>query len=256
MKSEIQNVKSAERVLDILIMISEKGSRTLFEINKDINIPKSSLHFLLKTLVNKNFLNYSAETKKYELGENILSISLNFLKGVELRDVMDSYLKIISKETNETTHLSVMKGKLVIDTNFIESDSSIKVGRYYGNLPIHCTSTGKILITFMDKEKREQILKNYDFKDKEYTKNTITNINDFEKEIEKIKIEGIALDLGERDEYVNCIAAPIFGKDGQVYAAIGISGPSNRFTVDKMLSYKDKLIQYTKEISNKLIVFT
>lgn len=253
MKSEVHNVKSAERVLDILNMVSEKGSQTLFEINKDINIPKSSLHFLLKTLVNKNFLSYSAETKKYELGESILNISLNLLKGVEFRDVIDSYLKLISEETGETTHLSVMKGKLVIDTNFIESNSSIRVGRYYGNLPIHCTSTGKVLITFVDKEKKEQILKNYEFK--KYTQNTINSIEDFEKEIEKIKVEGIALDLGERDQYVNCIAAPIFGKGNQIYAAIGISGPSNRFTMDKILGYKDKLTQYAKEISNKLMLF-
>lgn len=243
-------VKSAERILDILEILSKKDPKTLTEINKLTGFPKSSLFFLLRTLVNRDFAAYDNNTRRYIIGTRLIEMMSGFINGKGIKYIVQPYLEKITKEIGETSHLSVLVNNIVVDLAYIESEKSMRVVPYYGTLPLHCTSTGKVLMAFINEDRREEILKDYNFE--KYTANTITNKNEFDKEVKKIREEKVAFDLEEKDEYVNCIAAPIIGNDNQAIAAIGISGPLNRLTKKKMLCYKNKLLDYAQAIKNDI----
>jgi len=92
--------------------------------------------------------------------------------------------------------------------------------------PLHCTALGKVLLADIPEEERKKILE-----DKELprlTDKTITDKKELEKELKVVKKQGFALDRGENEKDVRCIAAPIRNHQGKVIAAISISSPAYR----------------------------
>jgi DNA-binding IclR family transcriptional regulator len=84
---------------------------------------------------------------------------------------------------------------------------------------------------------------------KRYTDETITDVEMLKKELERIRKQGYALDMGEREKDMRCVAAPVRKHDGKPVAAISVSGPSTRIT-----SYylNNELIDIVQEVANKL----
>ncbi len=122
-----------------------------------------------------------------------------------------------------------------------------QVGR---RAPIHCTALGKVLLAYLLEEERKKIL------DKKglprFTEKTVTSKRKLEKELCKVKEEGFALDRGEHEKDVRCIASPIRDHDGKVIATISISAPAFRIDLDKQENLKRVLIEASKGISKRL----
>lgn len=107
----------------------------------------------------------------------------------------------------------------------------------------HCTTLGKVLIAFLDKDERKKIYKKIGFP--RMTKNTIVDRDLFEKEIIKVREQGFALDDEENEYDIRCIAAPIIDYSGKVIAAISISGPSFRFNLKRQKLLKNNILKYS-----------
>jgi len=84
------------------------------------------------------------------------------------------------------------------------------------------------------------------------TENTIIDGKKLEKELCQVKEQGFALDRGEHEKDVRCIATPIRNYQGKVIAAVSISGPAFRIDVEKQDNIKEALIEMSKKISKRL----
>ena len=84
------------------------------------------------------------------------------------------------------------------------------------------------------------------------TENTITDRRELEKELNKIKEQGFALDREENEKDIRCIAAPIRNYQGKVIAAISISGPAFRIDKNTQNKLKRVLLEASKKISERL----
>jgi len=115
---------------------------------------------------------------------------------------------------------------------------------------LHCTALGKILLTYLPEEERRKILEQKGLP--RLTEKTITDKEELEKELNRIKKQGFALDRGENEKDVYCIAAPIKNYQGKVIAAISISGPVYRIDINKQNHLKEALIEITRKISKRL----
>jgi IclR family acetate operon transcriptional repressor len=69
---------------------------------------------------------------------------------------------------------------------------------------------------------------------KAYTPRTITNRRDVDHELERVRREGYALAVGEREPDLNAVAAPAFDGDHRLVAIVGVQGPVSRFDEDGM----------------------
>jgi IclR family acetate operon transcriptional repressor len=85
-----------------------------------------------------------------------------------------------------------------------------------------------------------------------YTLNTITSREKLLQELERIRQEGIALDNEEFDLGLRCVAAPIFGTEGEIIASISVSGPANRITDETVPIYTKYVKASAEKISNLL----
>jgi DNA-binding IclR family transcriptional regulator len=84
------------------------------------------------------------------------------------------------------------------------------------------------------------------------TSETIVDIAELRKQIKLIQENGYAVSRGERVEGAYSVSAPLFDFRNQVVGAISISGPTNRFSDDKIVEYSGLLVKATEQISMAL----
>ena len=249
----MEQMKSINRALEILNCFSyEKPEMGVTDISKQLNLPKSTISRLLTALRQHNFVIKSSASQKFRLGMKILKLS-----GI-VKPIMDEWvvlarphLKDLRDKTNETTALHVIDGD---QRMCIEEFPSLNELRPFlskgGHYPLHAGSAGKLLLAYQSEEKRKEILSKR--KLPRFTPNTITNIQDLEKELSNIRQKGFALSYQERATFLSSISAPIRNYENEVIAALCLHGPSMRLTHQKMLNFKYFVIETAAKISKEL----
>ncbi len=248
---DIKYVQSLERALTILEVMAKAGEPvTVTELAEKVNLKVSTVHRLLTTLLHRGYVDQEAETSKYQVGFKVLEIANAVYSFSDIRTIARPYLEELVERCNETANLAVLDESEIVYIDQVESQNYIIVKMFarVGNRgPVHCTASGKALLACLPEDRLEQVLSEITFK--KYTHETITTPEALKKELERVRREGFALDWGEMEDYVRCIAAPVFNYEGKAVASIGISGPSNRITSHYM---KNELAEVVKEIAAKI----
>jgi DNA-binding IclR family transcriptional regulator len=115
---------------------------------------------------------------------------------------------------------------------------------------MHCTSVGKAILAHLPSSVVHDILERKGLP--VHTDKTITEKDEFLKELSQVRQKGFALDLEENEYGITCIAVPIFDHLGKVIAAVSISGPTMRMTDDRMNTLKSIMVKTGKAVSARL----
>lgn len=214
----------AFRIIEEIISHQETGL-SFSEIVSSTNLPKASSHRILKTLVEMGYLRYDPETGKYRGDLKLSCLGSEIMAHFDLKSYVRPHLMNLHKETGHTCHLGIRNGNVGIYMDKIESrDYGIKLFSEVGkSFPLYCTALGKVLLAFMDSEKREEILKG-EFES--LTPKTITDASILEKELEQVREHGYAVDREEITRGIMCVAAPVVNLEGEIVAAISLTFPS------------------------------
>ncbi|MFC3883613.1 IclR family transcriptional regulator [Bacillus songklensis] len=245
-------VKSVSRALDIIDLISsKKNGLGVTEIAKQIDINKSSVYRILSTLVRYGYIEQDKDTGRYKLGYKFLEVSSKLLESIDLRAEAKPYLQELENETNEVIHLVVYDQGEVVYIEKLEGTETLRMHSKVGKrAPMHCTSVGKAILAHLPSNVVLDILERKGMP--LHTDKTITNKEDFLKELIQVKQRGYALDLEENEYGIICIAVPIFDHLGKVIAAVSISGPTIRMTAERMEQLQTRLLNIGKQISARL----
>jgi DNA-binding IclR family transcriptional regulator len=248
-------VQSVERVLNIIEVMAEEGAPvTVTELAERVGLKISTVHRLLTTLSHRGYIDQDPKNNKYRLGMKLLEVGNAVLKFSDIRTISRPYLEELVDRCNETANLAILDDCDVVYIDQIESKNMIIVKMFaqIGNRgPIHCTASGKALMAFLPEERVDEILNGITFE--KFTNETITDPQHLKKELIRIRQDGYALDWGEREEHVRCIAAPIFNHEGKAIASVSVSGPSTRITTYYMKNELVDIIQdVTARISNQM----
>jgi len=239
-------VQAVERALLILETLAEAAAPiTITEIAQKTNLTLGTTHRLLYTMMQKGFVEQNNENSKYRLGIKAFQIGNAAAYAKDLRSVARPVMEDLQQIYNETVNLATLDGTEVVYVDQVESTSIVLVRMFArtGNRgPAYCTGSGKVLLSSLPQDKLEDIV--YSTELKKYSNETITEPELLLKELNRVKQEGYALDLGERDEGVRCVAAPIKNYEGQVVAALSMSGPSTRITTQFI---RNELVDAIKE---------
>ena len=245
-------VKSVSRALDIIQLVSmKKGGLGVTEIANQIDINKSSVYRILSTLVQYGFIEQDTETGRYKLGYKFLEISSKLLESIDLREEAKQSLLELENETNEVIHLVVYDQGEVVYIEKLEGNEILRMHSKVGKrAPMHCTSVGKAILAHLPINVVLDIL---DRKGMPlHTDKTITNKEEFLKELQEVKQKGYALDLEENEYGITCIAAPIFDHLEKVVAAVSVSGPTMRMSGERFEALKGRIQQIGQQISSRL----
>jgi len=231
-------------------MLRQGSAMTMTEISEKLGLYPSTTHRILDTLRHWGYVEQEPNNQRYQLGLKVIELGMAKLQQMDLAREATPYLKELVNQCNETVHLGVLEEGEVLYLAKEESSQTIRMCSYVGKrAPLHCTALGKILLAYMPEEERKKILEDRELP--RLTEKTITDKEELKEELNKVKKQGFALDRGENEKDVRCIAAPIRNYQGKIIAAVSISGPAYRVDIDKQNYLKEALIEMSKKISKR-----
>lgn len=220
-------IRSVERALSILESFVEAGPElTLTQISTRTRLTPSTAYRLVSNLVRLGYLSPDGRAD-YRLGNSVLRLAGAVLTQLDLRQKAAPALERLRDDTKETVHLATLDDQRIIYLDKMEGLYAIGMtgSRVGKTAPVHCTGLGKVMIAMGDEAQRRRILRS---ELRPHTPRSITDPAKLRAHLEKVREQGYALDFGEYEAEVRCVAAPVRDHSGRVVAAISVSGPAQR----------------------------
>ena len=246
-------VKSVVKTLNVLEHLGTSPSgTTLTEISTKLGIGKSTIHRLLATLRDHDFVWLDPMSSRYILGARILLLSEQLNHQSILIRYGEPILSRLAKETGETCNLGVLDGRSVLYLIIKESANPLRMtGQVGKRLPAHCTALGKALLSGLT---QDELNERYSTTKKleKFTSKSVRTIPQLLRSIEKTKQTSIVIDNEEVFAGVLCLGTPIRDHSGRVVAAISISFPKNRVDAKALGRFHGLLLESAGELSQQL----
>ncbi len=238
------------KAFDILEAFVDSPEFSASELHSRLHIPIASQYRLLKGLVDRGYLARDPLTRRYKLGLQILRVAAAALEQMDILEIGQKVLHALWQETKETIHLAVLDGVEIVYVQTLESPQALRfVSRTGARAPAYCVASGKVILAFSDAEKVQEVIKNGFNR---FNEMTIRSAKGLREELNHIRAAGFAVSRGERRREVSGVSAPVFDHLGKVVAAVGISGPSERFTESELPVLEDAAGRAAGEISRLL----
>ncbi|WP_169543626.1 IclR family transcriptional regulator [Sneathiella aquimaris] len=232
------------------LLAEETRGLNLSDISGRLDVPKSSLSSTLKALTEQMFL--EREGALYTLGPEAYTLSAKILAGRSIRQVAQPYLKKTMEACEETVLLAVLDSDMRHATyiDCIESPKAVRFAVTVGTRrPLYANACGRLFLAHQSKEFRNEYFK--EVKLVPVTEKTITEPDDMEALLTKIRTDGISITLGDYSHDAGGFAAPIFNSDGDLVAALTIEVPISR-ALRETERFKDAAIASANAISRLL----
>lgn len=221
-------VKSADRVLDLLELLAGTGrAMTHAELARRTGIPKSSLTQLLRTLVQRGYVEQPGESPQFQLGERAWDLAR---RGSDTRDLVrlgqPSLVKVM-RGTGESAALSVLRNDMAERIASAETSRAVLYSVHVGVLaPLYANSAGKVLLAWMPAADREAYLRRVRLQPR--TEHTLRSVAVLRRQLQEIREEGVAWSMGEFTAGVVGIAMPVLDAHRRALAAVGVALPMER----------------------------
>jgi len=244
----LHSLKKAIRLLRCFTV--DEPEKGITELAKALKMPKSTVQRMVMTLADEGFLQKNPQTQRYRLGMSILGLSGVITSSNDLYNESMPVLRRLVNTVDETAHLAILEGMEVVYLMKVECNHPVRLITHLGSRnPLHCTSSGKVILAHKDPSFIDQVLSGGLNK---YASATITDPNVLLKQLQEIRSQGYAYDVNEMDEGTVSVAAPVRDFTGEVVAAINVVGPIQRFAPHKIPQYAGKVKQAALEVSRQL----
>lgn len=254
----VGSVARAVALLDALAA-SEAGLG-VNELARRIGVNASTASRLLATLQTAGLV-ARTDGGPYRLGLKLVTLSDRVLAQLDVRQLARPLLAGLVAQTGETATLSLPGDGAAITVDFVPSRSSVvsmaRVGR--PSVP-HATAAGKVMLAWSGGPDAGAppdpagpaaavgpagVLA-------AFTDRTITDPAALAAELAKVRERGWAEAVGEREPDLNALAAPVFGRDGELAAIIGLQGPASRLPVVVRRTLREPVVATAAQLSAQL----
>lgn len=247
-----EKLQTLERAISILNSFTlaqpELGVR---EVSRKINLSASTTGRIMAGLKEMGLLSQNPATRSYALGAGVMAWAGVYTATLDVRNAALAAVEQLHHDTQETISLYILQGDERVCVERRESPQTVRlVTRVGRRLPLYAGSAGKVFLAFLSPERTREILDQTDFSP--FTANTITDRSILEAELEVVRRQGYALSTGEWQSEASGIAAPIFTEGREIVAALTISGPSQRFTDEKMREYAVVVTRAAASVSRNM----
>jgi IclR family acetate operon transcriptional repressor len=237
-------VRAVVRVMDILDLLQHSpNGRSLLDVSEAAGLPRSSTYRYLSTLETRGYVQRDGASGLYRFGLAFLPSHGRHLEvlAARARPVMEE----LRDRLGETINLGVLDGNRVVYLEILESNKAVRLAARRGDRdPLHSTALGKAIASRIGRDEVVAILAAEGMPKR--TSKTITDEARYLSELDKIRAQGFALDLGENEEDGRCVAVPL--GNSRVLAAISLSAPAPRLEADLMEGIAAELMSAARRI--------
>lgn len=203
-------VKSADRALIVLEhLAAARSPRSLAEIADALDIPRSSLHGLLRTMAGRGWLAVEDADAgvRYRIGAQALTVGASFLLSDDIVTRSAALLDQISLDLGETIHLGVLEGPEVVYLAKRDARHNLRLVSGVGvRLPAYATALGKVLMAELTEAALAPRLTG---PRRKLTANTLVEEVDLLADLADTRARGYAIDDQESTEGVRCFAVAL-----------------------------------------------
>jgi DNA-binding IclR family transcriptional regulator len=223
-----KTINSLVKAVNILkLYLEEDKSLGITEFSRALDIPKPTVQNIVSTLEENGLLERDPMTRGYRLGPVIFQLGMQYANSMDLTMIARVWLEKLCHQYGEMSQAGIIMGERIVVVMKVEPDANYMVFPQTGSvIPPHSTAIGKVLLAWMSAVLRDRILAGCTFT--KFTDKTIGSREDYLKELEKVKKDGVALDFQESINGLSCIAGPVFNNKNECMAAVSLSGNATK----------------------------
>jgi len=214
------------------------------ELARRIGVNASTASRLLATLEAGRMVE-RAPGGPYRLGLRLVALADGVLARLDVRELARPRLRALAEQTGETATLSVPGAAEAITVDFVAAESSVVSVARLGRPSVgHATAAGKVVLAFAAGPLEGQLTA--------FTERTIVDRDALASEIDRVRERGWAEAEGEREPDLNALAAPVFGRSGELAAVLGLQGPAARLDAERRGEVLPAVLEAAGEVSRAL----
>ncbi|WP_138159806.1 IclR family transcriptional regulator [Peptoniphilus catoniae] len=239
----IQSLKKASSILEFMKI--ENREYSISEISDALDIPSSTTHRILNTLINCDFVSKDNKSHLYKLGPGLISLGVAASANISLQSDSLPILNDLSKITKEDSFIIIRSGNNGLVVGKALGEHSIKVVENFGReIPLHMGAIRKVILA----NQSDSFIEEYMKLDLEpYLNKNSLDKDQLRRELEEIKEQKYAISYSEYILNTSGIGSAVFNYKNEFVASLGIVVPLYR------LKGKEKeLINSVMEAAEKL----
>jgi IclR family KDG regulon transcriptional repressor len=214
---------------------SERPEWSLGELVGKTKLNRATVYRILRTMEHDRILALDAETGRYHLGPAIYPVAYLTQAHSELVRAARPHLENLAERTGETAALGVdVDGWVVILDQVLTSCPSklrLPVGLAQSDLSM---ADAKLFLAFKsDSEREQRIAAGWP----RLTPKTIDDPEELMRQLDTIRVEGVAYDLEEQRLGVCGMSVPVYDVLGAVRAGLDVVVPVERLGAADLMRY-------------------
>ncbi|WP_211294668.1 IclR family transcriptional regulator [Streptomyces glaucescens] len=243
-------VQSVDRAVSVLEILARSGEAGVTEIADELGVHKSTAFRLLGVLENRGLVAQAKDRGKYYLGAGVLRLAGAAAVRLDISQEGVPVCRELADELGETVNIAVLDDDAAVNIMQARGTASVTAQNWLGRrTPLHATSSGKVLLAHMPPTLREGLLAR---SLPRFTERTITAASMLRGELEAVVEQGYGTTVEELELGLAAVAAPIRAHDGEVIAAISVSGPVYRLNFDRLPELARRTVAAGAELSRRM----
>jgi IclR family transcriptional regulator, acetate operon repressor len=243
------SVNSVHRAISILQVLARLGSAGVTEIATELSVHKSTVFRLLATLESRGLVEQTSVRGSYQIAFGIAQLAAGATQKQDLSVTGRQTCQELAAAVGDTVNIAVPDRSAVVSVEQVLGSAAVSAVNWVGQrAPIHATSSGKVFLAWMDDAERAAVLKG---RLKSYTEHTITDRRVLEKQLAEVRAHGYSFTSEEHEIGLAAVAAPIRGLDGEIIAAVTVSGPTFRINESTIPAIAEQVVAAAAAISER-----
>ncbi len=228
---------------------------TVRAVSDYVALDYSTTHRLLATLSNCGYVERNPSTRRFSTGRQLHRLDQVRSNGFLIR-LAQPILRALSERSDETATLSRRQGTMMVLLSIEQRTNALNLRTRPGDLyPIHCTASGKVVLSAMAPKEQERLLARLDLEP--LTDFTIGEMPILLSELDEIRRQGFSVNVEEHVERREAIAAPVVDESGNTIAAACLTVPSERIPRGRSIdSFARLVLEAAVEMSTKYAAAT
>lgn len=225
-----QTVRRAVEILEYL----SRAPRSQMEVGTHLGVHRSTALRLLEPLLDGGLVRRLPDGR-YAVGYRMAGLAQLAREQFGLREVAGPHLRSLGERCGHTVHLAALEGDTIVYADKVEPSGTVRLYSQIGRpVTLHTAGVAKAILSHIGRDRARAILARCDFAP--HTEHTHTSLTSYEAALDEALNRGWAVDDGEFEDYVNCVAAPVQDATGDVVAAVSVTALKVRADLDALRS--------------------
>ena len=252
-RNSVVAVQSVDRALSVLEILAACGEAGVTEVAAELGVHKSTAFRLVAALESRGFVEQLADRGKYRLGFGVVRLAGAAAAQLDIARQGRPICEALAADLQETVNIAILDGDRAVNVSQARGPAALSTHNWVGQgTPLHATSSGKVLLAYASDAVRKDVLSR---ELPRYTPATISDPEVLRQHLDLIVDQGWAATAEEYEVGLNALAAPVRGADGDVFAALSVSGPSFRIDSEDFPKLARRVLSGAEELSRRMGFF-